>query len=118
MVVGTGEVTVFTKVFTAMVVDSMGVGDRRAITLPLMIPEHIKMETRPVFGMDTIGDVTINQPLFKPKSALQANQETRKHKKIYEHYDWAVVLRSAALRIPFRSPENYPQLDSMTTPKK
>jgi hypothetical protein len=42
-----------------------------------MIPEHIKMETRPVFGMDTIGDVTINQPLFNPELALQANQETR-----------------------------------------
>lgn len=85
------EATVFIEVFMAMVVDSIGVGDRRAITLPLMIPEHIKMETRPVFGMDTIGGVTINQPLFNPESALQANQETRKRKKIYEHYDWAVV---------------------------
>ncbi len=38
MVVGTAEVTVFIKVFMAMVVDSTGVGDRRATTLPLMIP--------------------------------------------------------------------------------
>lgn len=70
MVVDTVEATVFIKVFMAMVVDSMGVGDRRAITLPLMIPEHIKMETRHVFGMDTIGDVTINQPLFNLDSLL------------------------------------------------
>ena len=69
MVVGM-VATVFMEVFMAMVVDSMGVGDRRAITLPLMIPEHIRMETRHVFGMDTIGDVTINQPLFNLDSLL------------------------------------------------
>ena len=77
MVVGMAEVTVFIRVFMAMVVDSTGVGDRRATTLPLMIRERIKMETRPVFGMDTIGDVTINQPLSNPESVLQTNQETR-----------------------------------------
>jgi hypothetical protein len=82
MVVGMAEATAFMEVITAMVVDSMGVGDRRATTLPLMIPEHIKMETRHVSGMDTIGDVTNHQPLFNTAPLLRLHQETRRHKNI------------------------------------
>lgn len=85
---------VFMGVITVMVLDSMGVGDSQDTILPLMIPEHIKMETRHVFGMDTIGDVTNNESIFNFYRLSQIQGGERETQKINVHHQWAVCFKN------------------------